>query len=205
LKAVRSVWISALLLLAVGPSWSTGAQAALFDGYAVSETTLSSFSGTSTGIDISGLTTPFSLETSFVIAATSQTGVTLSTIGEALQVVQGCAFSLASCGPADWHDLVAPSGGLALGGKSFTQTFPPPSKALVFDSGVLNASTVDLGGAKSLRVKVNLDSISNSAAFVVATGSLSVTPIPEPTAWLIMLGGIGLLGWMRLRKSESFN
>ena len=28
-------------------------------------------------------------------------------------------------------------------------------------------------------------------------------PVPEPAVWLMMLGGIGLLGWMRLRKSES--
>jgi hypothetical protein len=30
-------------------------------------------------------------------------------------------------------------------------------------------------------------------------------PVPEPGVWLMMLGGIGLLGWMRLRKSESFS
>lgn len=31
-----------------------------------------------------------------------------------------------------------------------------------------------------------------------------LVPVPEPGVWLMMLGGIGLLGWMRLRRSESF-
>jgi hypothetical protein len=33
----------------------------------------------------------------------------------------------------------------------------------------------------------------------------ATTSVPEPGIWLMMLGGIGLLGWMRLRKSESFS
>jgi hypothetical protein len=31
------------------------------------------------------------------------------------------------------------------------------------------------------------------------------TAVPEPGVWLMMVGGIGLLGWMRLRKSQSFS
>ena len=33
----------------------------------------------------------------------------------------------------------------------------------------------------------------------------SSTPVPEPAVWLMMLGGIGLLGWMRVRKSENLS
>ena len=33
---------------------------------------------------------------------------------------------------------------------------------------------------------------------------LQISQVPEPAVWLMMLGGIGLLGWMRLRKSENF-
>jgi hypothetical protein len=31
------------------------------------------------------------------------------------------------------------------------------------------------------------------------------TAVPEPGVWLMMLSGIGLLGWMRMRKSQSFS
>jgi hypothetical protein len=30
-----------------------------------------------------------------------------------------------------------------------------------------------------------------------------ITPVPEPTAWLMITGGLGLLGWLRLRKSAN--
>ena len=155
----------------------------MFDSYGLSVTSLGSFSGQSPGISIDGLSTPFNLQTSLVLAVTSGTSVTLMTTGEAFQVVQGCSNLLASCGPGDWTDLTAPSGGLALGGKTFTQTFPPGSKGLVVDSGAVDSSTIDLGGAKSLRLKLNFDSISNPAAQITGTGSLAVTAIPEPGVW----------------------
>jgi PEP-CTERM motif-containing protein len=194
--SVKTFFIIPLAALAL----NTAAEAALFDSYSASETGLSSFSATSPGINIDGLGTSFTLETSFVLAASSGTSVTLMTIGEALQVVQGCALALASCTPADWHDLAAPSGGLALGTKSFTQTFPPGSKGSVFDSGIVNSSDIDLGGARSLRLKLDLASIDNTAANVAATGSLSVAAIPEPGAWAMMLAGvIGIVAISRRR------
>jgi len=179
----------------------TGAQATvLFDSYGLSVTSLGSFSGSSPGIDISSLSTPFKLETSLALAATSGTSVTLMTTGEALQVVQGCAKLLASCAPSDWTDLAIPSGGLALGGQSFTQTFPPASKGQVFDSGLVDSSAVDLGGAKSLRVELNLDSISNPAANITGTGSLTVTAVPEPETWALLLAGMTIVGGIARRR-----
>ena len=32
-----------------------------------------------------------------------------------------------------------------------------------------------------------------------------IGPIPEPGVWLLMLGGLGLIGWMRLRKSQELS
>jgi len=195
-KVIRQFALAGVTALAL----STSAQGALFDSYGLSVTSLGSFSGTSPGIDIDSLAAPFTLETSFALAATSGTSVTLMTTGEAFQVVQGCALLLASCTPADWTDLAAPSGGLALGGTSFTQTFPPGSKGLVVASGIVNSSDIDLGGAKSLRVKLTLDSISNPEAHITGTGSLNVTVIPEPGVWALMLAGVlGIVGVARRR------
>jgi hypothetical protein len=197
-KVVRQFALAGLTALAL----STSAEAALlaFDSYGTTVTTLGSFSGTSPGISIDGLVTPFDLQTSFALAATSGTSVTLTTTGEAFQVVQGCPDLLASCDPGDWTDLPAPSGGLALGGTSFTQTFPPGTKGLVVDSGIVNSSAIDLGGAKSLRLKLTFDTISNDAANIVGTGSLAVTAIPEPGVWALMLAGIlGIAGIARRR------
>jgi len=196
-KVVRQFALAGLTVLAL----STSAEAAvLFDSYGLSVTSLGSFSGQSPGISIDGLSTPFNLQTSLALAVTSGTSVTLMTTGEAFQVVQGCTKLLASCTPADWTDLTAPSGGLALGGTSFTQTFPPGTKGLVVDSGEVDSSTIDLSGAKSLRLKLNFDSISNSSAQITGTGSLAVTAIPEPGVWALMLAGIlGVAGVARRR------
>ena len=35
------------------------------------------------------------------------------------------------------------------------------------------------------------------------SGAISVSPVPEPGVWLMMLGGIGLLGWVRLRNGKA--
>lgn len=45
--------------------------------------------------------------------------------------------------------------------------------------------------------------IAGHAPAAESTYTFSITAVPEPAVWLMMLGGIGLLGWMRLRKSES--
>jgi len=45
--------------------------------------------------------------------------------------------------------------------------------------------------------------IPGKAPAAESTYTFSITAVPEPAVWLMMLGGIGLLGWMRLRKSEG--
>ena len=47
--------------------------------------------------------------------------------------------------------------------------------------------------------------IANGTKGGLYSGAISVSAVPEPTIWLLMLGGIGLLGWMRVRKSENLS
>lgn len=80
---------------------------------------------------------------------------------------------------------------------------PPPANQLRSFSFSALANTV-----YSLTVFAAADAIQgNSSPVFFGKYHLAVSDIqvvPEPGIWLMMIGGIGLLGWMRLRKSETF-
>jgi hypothetical protein len=48
-----------------------------------------------------------------------------------------------------------------------------------------------------------VDGITNGSLGGLYSGAISVSPVPEPTVWAMMLGGLGLLGWVRLRRGST--
>jgi len=174
---------------------STGAEAA-FVSYSASGTDTGLLSAASAFIDVAGLTA-FSIDDSLAFSLTSASGSTVSTAALGLQTIQGCISLGASCTGGDaahtWFDLpIAP---LTLGGTSFSA--PAPTGAFGPATGHF-----DVGGGlpvASLRLKFNGDSISPPAS-IGMSGSLSVSAVPEPGAWAMMLAGIiGVAGIARRR------
>jgi len=171
---------------------STGAEAT-FVSYSASGTDTGLLSAASAFIDVAGLSA-FSIDDSLAFSLTSAGGSTVSTAAIGLQTIQGCASLGASCGAADWVDL--PIASLTLGGTSFTA--PAPTGAFGPATGHFDFPGPVFPFA-SLRLKFNGDSISPPAS-IGMSGSLSVTAVPEPGAWAMMLAGIiGVAGIARRR------
>jgi hypothetical protein len=96
-----------------------------------------------------------------------------------LQVVQGCTQHLTSCAAGDWQSIA----GLALlanGVSSFAE-----------GTVVESRKTVDFAlppGFASLRLLAG--GTITAGDFAAISGSLKVTPVPEPGTWAIMAGGL---------------
>jgi len=190
LKVVSKFAVGALAALAV----STGAEATVlaFDSYALSGTGVSSLAGTSFGIDVSGLSNVV-IDVSLGLSVTSPTAATLSTGSEGLQTLQFCGKALISCTGADWSDLTGL--GTSLGGATFVQT-STPTEVKLFTGELPFPGAIGTG---SLRLAFHADSISPPAS-VGATGSITVSAVPEPGTWAMMLAGIiGVAGIARRR------
>jgi hypothetical protein len=106
-------------------------------------------------------------------------GSYLATLSDSLPPITGLELLISLTGSATpLVDLLGPG----------TQTFDALSigsyTALVFGHPTARPSGI-FGGSYGVVVETN------------------PAPIPEPAVWLMMMGGIGLLGWLRLRKSEN--
>ena len=200
---MRSNWTGRLAKFAVGTlgslALSAGAQAA-FVTLSASGTNATSVAATpSAAIDLGSVLSSFTVSSTLGLTVTSESGTTLTTSQEGLQIVQGCAFAAGSCGASDWFTLTGL--GLSLGGTSFTQTVMP-TEVKSFSSGnvVVTGQNVE-----SLRLSWEAGSIS-PAASVGATGSLNVTTegptqLPEPGTWALMMAGIaGVIGVGRIAR-----
>ncbi len=187
-KVVRQFALVGLTALGL----STGAEAAVLYGTGGSGLTLSA---TSDPIDLGGVFSSFTVDATLGLSITSAAGTTLTAASEQLQVVQGCLFAAGSCAGL-WFDIVGK--GPRWGGASFTETTPPLTQVVSFDTG-LGGVLVTGTPVQSLRLAFNVDPIS-PAASVGVTGSLSVVAIPEPGVWALMLAGIlGIVGIARRR------
>ena len=183
---MRPKWKQTLVQIVVGAvgafALSAGAQAA-FITYAASGTNTTSVTATSDAIDLGVLVNSFIATATLGLTVSSESGATITTGQEGLQVVQGCAFAAASCTPSDWIDLTGQ--GLSLGGTTFTQTIIP-TEVKPFTTGSVLVSGVSV---ESLRLRWDASTISPPAS-VGATGTLTVTAVPESGTWALMLAGL---------------
>jgi len=193
---MRSKWKRKIVPVAagalVGLALSAGAQAA-FITYAASTTNATSLATTSGAIDL-GSVTDFIATLSLGLTVTGAPSLpsTLTQGGEGLQVLQGCAFALASCTALDWLDITGKGTSL---GTTFTQS-STPTQTNSYNAGPI---TVSGAGFESLRLKFNVTDVNPSASLGI-TGSLEAvaTAVPEPGTWALMLAGIvGVAGVAR--------
>jgi len=200
---MRSKWTGRLAKFAAGAlgtlALSAGAQAA-FVTLSASGTNATSVAATpSAAIDLGSVLSSFTVSSTLGLTVSSESGTTITTSQEGLQIVQGCALAAGSCGASDWFTLTGL--GLSLGGTSFTQT-AIPTQVKSFSSGNVVVSGMPV---ESLRLSWEAGSIS-PAASVGATGSLSVTTegptqLPEPGTWALMMAGIaGVIGVGRIAR-----
>jgi len=200
---MRSNWTGRLAKFAAGAlgtlALSAGAQAA-FVTLSASGTNATSVAATpSAAIDLGSVLSSFTVSSTLGLTVSSESGTTITTSQEGLQIVQGCALAAGSCGASDWFTLTGL--GLSLGGTSFTQT-AIPTQVKSFSSGNVVVSGMPV---ESLRLSWEAGSIS-PAASVGATGSLSVTTegptqLPEPGTWALMMAGIaGVIGVGRIAR-----
>jgi len=179
-------WKRTLVQITVGAvgalALSASAQAA-FITYAASATNATSIAATSDAIDLGGLVDSFIANASLGLTVSAASAATVMTGQEGLQVVQGCALAATLCTASDWIDLTGK--GLSLGGASFTQSITP-TEVKLFTTGSMLVSGVSV---ESLRLRWDASTISPPAS-VGATGSLTVTAVPESGTWALMLAGL---------------
>jgi len=189
-KSIELCLIGGATVLAV--ALSSGAQAA-FVAYSGSGSDTTFVGLASDSIDLGFVSSNYTLQASLGLSVSSQFGSSVSPEGHAnLQVVQGCLSAASSCSGA-WFDI--PMTGL---GTAFSAA--PLTDVKQYDTTPLHLTTP---AARSFRALFSADFDPKSTVGV--SGTLQVVAVPEPTVWLMTLGGIGLVGWMRLRKSESFS
>ena len=173
---------------------STSAQAA-FITYGTSGTNTSFLAARSDILDLGGLFSSFTVESTLGLSFTSATTATLTAVGEELQVVQGCAKAAALCTPGEWFDITGK--GLSLGGSTLTKTATPITDTFDF-STALGGVTVTGVPVQSLRLSFASDIAPPSSLGL--TGSLSVTAVPEPTSWALLMSGLLLTGFIVRRR-----
>jgi hypothetical protein len=173
---------------------SAGAQAALVTFSANNGPHATSSAATSAAIDLGNLVSSFIVSGTLGLTVSSESGATITTGQEGLQIVQGCALAAGSCGAGDWFNLTGL--GLSLGGTSFTETVSPTEvKSFSFGNVTVTGKSVE-----SLRLSWDAGSISPGAS-VAATGTLTVTTVPEPGTWALMVAGIaGVVGIGRIAR-----
>jgi hypothetical protein len=189
MKLIRMSIVGGITALAL----STGAQAA-FITYGASGTNTSFLAARSDVLDLGALFDSFTVESTLGLSLTSATAATLTAVAEQLQVVQGCTKAAASCTATDWFDITGQ--GLSLGTSSITQS-TTPTETLSFSTAP-GGITVTGVPVESLRLSFASD-ISPPAS-VGLTGSLSVTAVPEPMSWTLMMSGLLLTGFMVRRR-----
>jgi hypothetical protein len=174
---------------------STGAEAAVFFvSYGVGAGGVTALSAVSDTIDVSAFNSVgFSYESNLGLTVTSNLPTTVSPGGAqlGLQDVQGCKIGDdCSAASLSWVPLV----GLGVGGVLHT---PPPNlQQSVFGTG----SVAIAPGAGYAALRLTFDTAISPAASVGAAGDLTVTAVPEPGTWAMMLAGIiGVAGIARRR------
>jgi hypothetical protein len=162
--------------------------------YGASGSNTTSLAATSDALDLGGLFSSFTVDATLGLSVSSMTGTTLSTGSEGFQVLQGCAKAAGSCSGSDWVDITGH--GTSLGGTSFTQTIKPTQTTSADTGNVL----VTLGSAiESLRLKWDSSTIAPPASIGV-TGTLSVTAVPEPATWALLLAGTAVVAGVARRR-----
>ena len=169
---------------------SNGAQAG-FVTYAGSgsDTTFVAFA--SDAIDLGVVSSLYQVQASLGLSVTSLGGSNVTPNSQAnLQIVQGCLLAPSACG-GNWFDIPA----LGLGTAFFA---PGLTTAKQYDSGLQLETTA----SRSFRVLFSADYSPKAASGV--SGSLSVTAIPEPGTWAMVLAGlIGFAGIARRRLGSD--
>jgi hypothetical protein len=174
-------------------AWCTGAQAALFVTYGGSGTNAPSLQATSDALDLGGLFSSFTVSATLGLTVSSLKSSTVTAAGEGLQVLQGCPLAAGSCTPGDWTDIVGH--GTSLGGPSFAHmTLPTETKSFATGSVLVTGVSVE-----SLRLKFDASKIDPPAS-VGVTGTLSVTQVPEPATWAMLIAGTALVVGIARRR-----
>jgi hypothetical protein len=179
---MRPKWTRRVVQIAAGTlgalALNAGAQAA-FTTYAASANGATTIATTSTAIDLGSAMTGFNVMATLGLTFSSDSATTLTATGAGLQTVQGCVNAAGSCDGL-WVDI----SGFELGGATFTQT-AFPTQVVPFTTGTLSYSGPAI---ESLRLK--FDTAISPPNAVGATGSLTVTTVPESGTWALMLAGI---------------
>jgi len=100
---------------------------------------------------------------------------------------------------------------ISLGGGGITfSAFNLYENAMLIATGILNSSSSYLsfaGGATPGNYALNIAGFKlNPAAAASYAGNISISPVPEPETYAMMLAGLGLIGLsIRRRKSGTFD
>jgi hypothetical protein len=197
---MRPKWKRRVVQIAAGTlgalALNAGAQAAFTSYSASAGAGAASLGSTSTAIDLGSLMTGFSVLATLGLTIGSDVAITLTAPAgvENVQTVQGCVNAAASCAGL-WTDI----SGFALGGTggSFTQT-QFPQEVAPFSTGTVTYSGPAI---QSLRLSFDTGISAIGAGGSVGTaGTLTVTAVPEPGTWALLLAGVaGVAGIARRR------
>ncbi len=170
-------------------------------GLAVGSTTITGWTVSGPGNGVDWLTTPkFGALDGF--HSVDLTHTIASSISTTIPTITGDVYDL-SFGAAAVADTTSNTGSVSAGllqNKNFTATWSNSTATQKFDPFSFQFTAT---GTSTTITFLSTNQLPGSSTYGPVIDRVSVTAVPEPGEWAMMFGGLGLIGFIAMRRSKT--